>query len=113
VNLAQRASNNVKSEWRGLRGSKPGERFVQFHDHMREVSPSWVRPLYVVLAVVSFAVGVVLAFIPGPAVVFFALAAALAATQSRWLAERLDAVEIVLRRWLAEYKKRRGRAGHG
>ena len=53
--------------------------------------------LTMLAAASCFAVGVVLAFIPGPAVVFFGLTAALSATQSRWVAERLDHAELYLR----------------
>jgi hypothetical protein len=60
---------------------------------------------------VAFALGVVLAFIPGPAVLFFALAAVLVATQSRWLAERLDRAEVKLRHVIAA-RKHRERPGH-
>ena len=56
-----------------------------------------MRAAYAGAAVVSLAVGVVLAFVPGPAVVFFALTAALLAAQSAWLARRLDAAEIWVR----------------
>lgn len=59
-----------------------------------------MRPVYLALAAVSFVVGVVLAFVPGPAVVFFALTAALLAAQSTWIARHLDAGEMWLRRVL-------------
>ena len=45
---------------------------------------------YVGTAIALIPVGVLFAFIPGPAVLFFALSAALFATQSLWLARRLD-----------------------
>jgi hypothetical protein len=53
-----------------------------------------LRPIFALLA---FAVGVVLAFIPGPAVVFFGIAAALLASESMTVARALDRVEVWLR----------------
>ena len=53
--------------------------------------------LYLAGAIASFAVGVVLVFIPGPAFVFFILSAALLATQSQWVARRLDDLELKIR----------------
>jgi hypothetical protein len=48
-------------------------------------------------ALVLTAVGVVLVFIPGPAVLFFALAGAIAAMQARWAARALDWTEMKVR----------------
>lgn len=102
----------MKTELTKLREAQPGERFVQFNRRMRSESPSWMRPLYIGLAAVSFVIGVVLAFIPGPAILFFALAAALLATQSIWLAERLDRAEVKGREWLASHRGPKERPGH-
>jgi hypothetical protein len=57
------------------------------------------------LALLSFAIGVVLAFIPGPAVVFFALSATLLATQSLRVARILDRTEVWLRSQRAKLRK--------
>jgi hypothetical protein len=102
----------MKTELAKFREAQPGERFAQFHRRMRSESPSWMRPLYIGLAVVSFVIGVVLAFIPGPAILFFALAAALLATQSIWLAERLDRAEVKGREWLDSHRRPKERPGH-
>ena len=102
----------MKTELAKLREAQPGERFTEFHRRMRRDSPSWMRPLYVGAALVSFVVGVVLAFIPGPAILFFALAAALMATQSRWLAAELDRAEVKTREWLDSHRRPKERPGH-
>lgn len=103
----------IRAMWSKLRESPAGERFEKFHEEQRS-KPRWVRLSYVVLAILSFAVGVVLAFIPGPAVVFFALTAALLATQSLWVARRLDKGELKgrelvksLRAWWRSHGRRR------
>jgi hypothetical protein len=49
------------------------------------------------VALVSIAVGVVLVFIPGPAVLFFAIAGAIFAMQSRRAARALDWTEVKIR----------------
>ena len=50
------------------------------------------------LAVVSIAVGIVLMFIPGPAILFFLIAGGLLAAESREVARGLDWSEVRLRR---------------
>lgn len=77
---------------------EPGTRFQAFYEEQRH-APVWLRAIYIGLALVALVVGVVLAFIPGPAVLFFAIAAALTATQSAWVARVLDRVECKLRAW--------------
>jgi hypothetical protein len=52
----------------------------------------------------SFAIGVVLAVIPGPAIVFFALAGALAAAVSAWVARVLDRAEVLGRRLISRFQ---------
>jgi hypothetical protein len=100
------AITHVKRSWAHFRHARPGERFERFHDeHNREARP-WKRPVYLVCGVASLAVGTVLLFIPGPAVVFLALAAALFATQSRWVACRLDGAELKLRGWVHALRAR-------
>jgi hypothetical protein len=74
-----------------------GRRFETFYEweHRQNRRRSSFRvPLMWMAAVVSAAVGVVLAFVPGPAVLFFALAGAIAATQSRLAARALDWTEL-------------------
>lgn len=84
----------LKNLWQELRRSRAGRRFRRLHaDHAAQQSV-WTRSLTIAAAVVCFAVGIVLAFIPGPAVVFFALTAALTSTQSRWVARKLDRAEL-------------------
>ncbi len=90
----------VKKQWRALRESRPGERF---EDRYRAANRSEKggrlagHVVRVALAIVAFAIGVVLTIFPGPAVVFFALAGALMATESRWVAQLLDWTELKLR----------------
>jgi hypothetical protein len=107
----------LKKELKRLKNHEPGERFGAFHREQKH-KPLWVKVLFFALAFVSFGIGVVLAFIPGPAVLFFALAGALLATQSRFVAEKLDKGEVWGRKTFASIRawwrrKRQRRAGGG
>jgi hypothetical protein len=94
-----------------FRKSAPGVRFIEFNRRFRVETPSWARPFFILLAVLSFAIGVILAFIPGPAVVFFALTGALLAGQSERLAKKLDRAEVGFREWLESHRHRPAKSG--
>ena len=64
--------DRLREKWHRLEQAPPGERFQRFHDEEQK-RPHWVRIVYLVLAVALIPVGVLFAFIPGPAVLFFAL----------------------------------------
>jgi hypothetical protein len=98
----------LKQTLRRLRQHEPGERFAAFHREQAH-QPFWVKALFFGLAFVSLAVGVVLAFIPGPAVLFFALAGALFSTQSGFVARTLDRGEVWGRRAFARFRASRRR----
>jgi hypothetical protein len=87
---------HIKDRWRELKHYHPGERFEKFHLAQQHRS-RWVKFAYVGAAVALLPIGVLFAFIPGPAVLFFGLSAALFATQSLWLARLLDRGELALR----------------
>lgn len=57
-----------------------------------------MRLLRFLVAALAAAIGLVLAFIPGPAVLFFLLAGALLASEWLWVARALDWLEVRLRR---------------
>ncbi|HKO49516.1 MAG TPA: hypothetical protein VJV79_17425 [Polyangiaceae bacterium] len=99
----------MKARWHELKHCAPGERFEKFHVSQQHQSP-WVHFAYTGAAIALLPVGVLFAFIPGPAVLFFALSAALFATQSLWLARQLDRAELALRNfWLSVRRKFRTR----
>lgn len=87
---------HMKERWSELKHYAPGERFEKFHEAQQH-RPRWVHIAYLAAAIVLIPVGVLFAFIPGPAVLFFALSAALFATQSLWLARQMDRAELALR----------------
>lgn len=105
--------HTTKKHWYELRTTRAGRRFQAFYASHATHRVGWARCLTIGAAVVSFAIGVVLAFIPGPAVVFFALTAALLSTQSRWLAAKLDRSELVGHAlWRKHRRRRRERRAH-
>jgi hypothetical protein len=102
--------NTGRKLWQDLRALRAGKRFKHFHAAHAAKRTGWARALTILLVLVCVAIGIVLAFIPGPAVVFFALAVALASTQSHWLAHKLDRAELYLRAvWRKHQRRRRQR----
>ena len=107
----------AKRTWQELKGSPAGHRFEMHHRRERERhggSSPLRRAISLVAAIASIGIGVVLVFIPGPAILFFAIAAALLAAQSLAVARALDWTELearaawrALRRWYG----RRSRLG--
>lgn len=89
----------IKRSVRQLRGDAPGERFQRRYDRARKAGgpEGWERVVLIVLAVVATAIGIVLVFIPGPAILFFFIAGGLLATESRKLAKALDWSELKTR----------------
>jgi hypothetical protein len=87
-------TSSLTAEWQRLKRSPPGERFEAFNERQQKRARGPIKALYLGGAIVSLAVGVVLVFIPGPAFVFFILAGALLAAESRWVAQRLDRLEV-------------------
>ena len=91
-------SSPLNTEWRRLKHAPPGERFQAFNERQQRHARGPIKALYLGGALVALAVGVVLIFIPGPAFVFFILAGALLAAQSRWVARHLDDLEVAGRK---------------
>lgn len=104
--------SSLKRRWRAFAALPIGQRFETFHEAQRD-APAWVMPLLIVGALASLAIGVVLVFIRGPAFVFFGLAGAMLATQSRHVARLLDRGEVatrsLLRRARSTWARLRGR----
>lgn len=89
----------LKDDWREFRSAKPGTRFTrQFESNQQERAGKWVRLAMIALGVVVVAVGLVALPAPGPGILIVAAGLALLARESRWIAEKLDAVEVKVRR---------------
>lgn len=91
----------LKRQWQVLKRGKPGHRFVERYEaaQRKENRASFVtRVIRFVIATIAIALGVVFAVIPGPAILFFALAGALLASESKMVARFLDWAEVRIRR---------------
>jgi hypothetical protein len=86
-----------------LKRGRPGHRFSDRYQtgHKTRTQAGLgiklLRLFRIVLAVLAIAVGVVLVFIPGPAILFFAVAGGLLAAESLAVARFLDRTELWLR----------------
>jgi Flp pilus assembly protein TadB len=99
---------HAKRTWRELKASAPGKRFEEHHHRAQARGKGHSVTSRVLLfggALVSFVVGVVLVFIPGPAIVFFAITGALLATQSLSVAHALDDAELKVRALLQPVRR--------
>jgi hypothetical protein len=96
--VSRQMLNKVKAEWQDLKRSPAGERFVQCYERHQARDAPWLKPLLYFAAVFSLVIGVVLVFIPGPAILFFAISAALMAAESHAVATSFDKVELFVRR---------------
>lgn len=96
----------LRKEMRRVKRSAPGKRFLAFNQRQRTHARGPMKWLYLGATILSLIVGVVLVVIPGPAFVFFILAGALLAAQSKWIARRLDRFEVWSRRVLSSIRAR-------
>lgn len=99
--------DRFKSQWHALKRSRPGHRFQERYERNRQSrnAPKLVwRVVRVLLSVVFIVLGILFMFIPGPAIVFYAVAGALLSTDSLPVAKALDWGEVRgrrLGRWIA------------
>lgn len=101
---------SLKQNWRG----QPGRRFQTRFDHRSRKDRSVLgRVVNIGLAIASFAVGVVLIVLPGPAILFFLIGATLLAQESRGIAALLDRLELTLRAALGWSRRAWGKPSLG
>ena len=88
-----------QKSWKDLTHGKPGHRFQRRYENKKRSGGknSWQRVMNFILALACLAVGVVLVFIPGPAVLFFFIGGGLLAAESRVIAWGLDYSELKIR----------------
>src|SRR6185312_109830 len=96
-------TNPLKKQWQSLKRGKPGHRFRSRYDAGRKARKDagfgfkLLRLLRLVIALAAVAIGIVLVFIPEPAILFFLLAGSLLAAESLTIARFLDWTEVKLR----------------
>lgn len=99
-------STPIRTQWQTLKRGRPGRRFRDRYEASRRGASRGTlvqRILRIIIAVVAVAIGFVLVFMPGPAVLFFAVAGALLASESRGVAGFMDWCERKFRaggRWV-------------
>ena len=101
--------NKIKAEWQDLKASPPGHRFAQCYERHQARDAPWLKPILFFAAIFSFVVGVVLVFIPGPAILFFLISGALLACESQPVAKGFDRVEIWMRKLFGKFKDSRAK----
>lgn len=90
----------VRDHWRDLKQGRPGHRFQDRYEHAQRKKRgpgAGKRVARLAASIVLLAIGLVLTFIPGPAILFFFLAGGLLATESRVVARAMDWIEVKLR----------------
>jgi hypothetical protein len=96
-------THSLMQRWHALTGGNPGRRFEDRYEAARaaRLRGGWshrlTRALRLVIALLAFVVGLVLAVMPGPAILFFLLSGSLLAAESRGVARLLDRLEVRLR----------------
>ena len=91
---------HFREHWRDLRRGRPGRRFQDRYERARQEngrSGLVKRILLILVAIVFLAISVVLTVMPGPAFVFFILAGALFAAESKTVARFMDWAEVRVR----------------
>jgi len=96
-------SNPLKKQWETLKRGRPGERFAaRYHAGQKTKKDTGLgfkvfRVVRILIALGAIVVGIILVFIPGPAILFFLIAASLLAAESLTIARFLDWSELKLR----------------
>jgi hypothetical protein len=106
--LAARKLAQLRRAWRAFRELPAGQRFQIHHEQEQRKNrskPAYRRVLQLALVPLLIAIGVVLMFIPGPAILFFFLAAASLASHSLWVARALDRAELGARRLWTKFRR--------
>jgi hypothetical protein len=97
-----------QKSWKDLTHGKPGHRFQRRYENKKRSGGEnpWRRVMNFALALACLAVGVVLVFIPGPAILFFLIGGGLLAAESRVVASGLDYSEFKVRAMWTWIKRR-------
>ncbi len=109
--------NSLTHEWHLLKRGRAGHRFETRYESAKKArkNAAWSdqlgRIVRLFVALGLLAIGVVLVFIPGPAILFFFVGGGLLASESRFIARVLDWTEVKGRA-LWKWSSRHWRALH-
>lgn len=89
--------DEMKATWRAFREADPGERFLRYHERLKEQGGKG-RVVRMLLGVLLVAAGVAMLVLPGPGILGLLFGVALVAGDSERLAKALDRLEVRARR---------------
>jgi hypothetical protein len=89
--------SGIRQAFRSFAGEQPGRRFIHHYERTQRGDSLATRILRVGLGLTLTIVGVLLWFLPGPGWLLVAFGMALLAGESRYLAQGLDRLEVLLR----------------
>jgi hypothetical protein len=84
----------ARREWRSFRDDEPGKRFSNHHKRERRSASRAGILVRAAVGALLIAGGIVLLFIPGPGLLAMLFGVALIAGESKWLATRMDRLEL-------------------
>lgn len=87
--------NALKRQWETLKDGRPGQRFQARYESAQKAREGRMTRIFrIILALGAVLIGIVLIFIPGPAILFFLVAAGLLAAESLTVARLLDRIDV-------------------
>lgn len=102
---------NFRLAWTKFRDAAPGHRFRTHHRSRAQRSAKRGRLIARLLAVIGaifcLLIAIPLVILPGPAILFFALAGLLLAGESRFMAALFDYLELLGRHWIRRWQRRK------
>ena len=94
--------HRLRHYWHEFSTAAPGQRFRERYARRererRAGGSQWSRALLIGIALLCILIALPLMILPGPAVLFYALAGFLVAGESAWMAALFDRTELLLRR---------------
>jgi len=103
--------SHLRRSWSDFRNAPPGHRFRTHHRSRANRGPKrsrvFARFLAITGAVFCLLIAIPLIILPGPAVLFFALAGLLLAGESRFMAALCDYFELLGRNSIRRWQRRK------
>ncbi len=88
-------SDSLKRQWETLKDGRPGQRFQARYEAAQKAREGRMTRIFrIIVALGAVLIGIVLIFIPGPAILFFLVAAGLMAAESLTVARLLDRIDV-------------------
>lgn len=105
--------SRLRGYWREFRAAPAGQRFRHRYARRAEErargESQWSRPVQIGLAGLSLLIALPLTILPGPAILFYLLAAFLLAGESHTIAALCDRTDVTVRSIVGRWRRRRER----